>query len=240
LAQAVQDLIITKVTMMNKHITLISLLGLASFGFADDCVTMKFLGTGPGRGLQMSYNGGDSFKSVFGGVLRMKLDNQGSISQIMGYCADVKTRMANGATCVTPMSSNALGQRGAWAAYLLNKYAGGVLSETNDHNRNDKGMALQLVVWEALTEESEIFNLDQGSFRARAQNGGDFTSAQQTLINEYLNDQGQGVAQYYKSALDNCEKPASQSILAPVPEPATLGALAIGVLAALRRRKNRA
>lgn len=225
-----------------KRIVLSSaILTLASLSFAqqENCTTtLKFLATSAGNNVKMSYNGGNSFQSVFGGLLRMKLVENNVASEIFGYCADVKTNMASGAQCYSRSTSNDLGEGGKWAAYLINKYAGGVLSESNAQVRNDKGMALQLVVWEALTEESGAYNLAQGNFRAKSSSGGNFTTAQKTLIDNYMADRGESVATYFKAALDNCEKPVSQGILTPVPEPTTIGALSIGALALIRRRKS--
>lgn len=225
---------------MKRILSLSMIAALSTAALAEDCTTLKFLGTGPGRNLKMSYNGGSSFANVFGGVLRMKLTQDNVASELFGYCGDVKTRMVSGNFCVTPSTTNDLGDRGAKAAHLINKYAFGIMSESNADARNDKAFALQLVVWETLTEESNVFNLGNGSFRAKAAGGGDFTVAQKALIDTYMNDQGASVATYYKSALDNCENPVSQSVITPVPEPATIGVLAAGALALLRRRKANA
>lgn len=223
---------------MKKCFALGITLAAASASFAQENVSIKFLNTGAGRNVKMSVNSGSDFKGAFGGQLNLQVNTSSTSKIIAGLCADPSVNMASGTTQATATTSNALGDRGARAAHLINTYFNSILAESNAAIKNDKMMALQVAVWEVLVEDLPTFSVATGAFRAKAFDGGNFSSAQQGYINTYLANNGTSVADYYQAAsVNNC--PVSQSVMAPVPEPATIGALSVGALALLRRRRSK-
>jgi hypothetical protein len=212
-------------------VTLAALASSAALGFP----TMKFLDTVDGRSIKMSLNSGNSYQKVFAGELKMKLSYSGSLTEtVIGFCADPHTRMSSGTYWVTITDTTEIAQVGGKVGHLINTFAPVLL----DNGSDTDAMALQVAIWEVLVETSGTYDVTKGKFRAKQSDGDSFSSSELAAINGYLNSMGTGTARYYLSDLDNDCDPKSQSILTPVPEPATLGVLAIGALAMVRRRKR--
>lgn len=204
--------------------------------FAD---TMKFIETGYGRSAKISINGGDSYRNVFGGVLNMKYTGSTGSIILDAFCADPTVSMADGHFGVTRTDSSFRGTKGLHAGYLVNKYAPGIFTGGGSGANRDQAFALQVALWEVLTESTGSYNVASGSFRVKNSDGTALTSSQKELINTYINDFGQQAATYYKAAVNNIGKPCSQSVITPVPEPASMTALALGFGAILRRRRKK-
>lgn len=209
----------------------LALTALAGSTLAD---TMKFIETKAGRNVKISLDHGSSYNSVFGGVLNMKYIGSSGSVVLDGFCADATVSMASGYFEVTKTTSAVRGQKGLFAGYLVNNHAQAIFTGGNSSQNRDKAMALQVALWEILTETSGTYNINAGKFRAKAAEGS-FTTNQINLINSYLGTYGQSAAEYYKAAVNQHGKPCSQSIIT-VPEPGTMAALAIGIGAVLRRR----
>lgn len=206
-------------------------LALAAVASADE---MKFLGTKAGRNVKISLDHGSSFKSVFGGVMNMKYMGSSGSVVLDGFCADPTVAMASGNFDVTKTTSAFLGQKGLFAGHLVNTYGQAIFNGGNGSQNRDKALAMQVALWEILTETSGTYNITNGKFRAQGADGA-FTSNQLSLINSYLGSYGQSAAEYYKAAVNSHGKPCSQSIIT-VPEPGTIAALALGLGAFIRRR----
>lgn len=219
---------------MNKGILIAGTLGLIATG-ATAFPIMTYLGTEDGRQIKMSLNSGSSFSTVFAGELRLKLETAPSVDElVIGYCADPRTNMSGSAWDLTISDSSGIASIGDRLGHIVNSYAPALLLNGDD----DGAMALQVAIWEILVETSSSYDVADGLFQAKKSNGDAFSAGQLALINGILADDGTGVAKYYQSALKDNGSPASQSILAPVPEPATMGILAIGAAALLRKRKQ--
>jgi len=220
---------------MNKGIILASAVGLLATG-ASAFPLMTYLGHEDGRQVRMSLNSGSSFSTVFAGELRLKLETAPSIDEIVvGYCADPRTNMSGSAWGLTITDSSVIPSVGARLGHIVNSYAPALLANGDD----DGAMALQVAIWEILVETSATYDVTDGLFRAKKSDGNAFDAGELALINGILNDNGSGTAKYYQSALNGAGNPKSQSILAPVPEPATIGVLAVGAAALLRKRRSR-
>ena len=104
-------------------------------------------------------------------------------------------------------------------------------------NSNSKA-AFQLALWEIVHEETEVWNITQGSFRARPNRdiGG--------LANQWLFSLDSIESQYNLYVMTNADS-QNQLVFSgvpipsstPVPVPATLGLFGLGALLLLRRRK---
>lgn len=200
--------------------------------------TMKYLGSKAGRSVKISLNNGSSYNSVFGGVMNMKYTGSTGSVVLDGFCADPTVAMASGSFDVTKTTSAIKGEKGLHAGYLVNNYAQAIFDGGTSSQNRDKALALQVALWEILTETTGTYNITTGKFRAKGADG-DFTANQLSLINSYLGTYGQSAAEYYKAAVDSHGKPCSQSIIT-VPEPGTIAALALGIGAILRRRAKKA
>lgn len=220
---------------MNKGIILASAVGLFATG-ASAFPLMTYLGTVDGRQVKMSLNTGGSFSTVFAGELRLNLETAPSVDEIVvGYCADPRTYMLGSAWDLTITDSSVIPTVGARLGHIVNTYAPSLLLNGDD----DGAMALQVAIWEILVETSATYDVTDGLFQAKKSDGNAFSAGELALINGILADNGSGVATYYQSALNGAGAPKSQSILAPVPEPATIGVLAIGAAALLRKRRQK-
>ncbi len=220
---------------MKHYIPILAFAFLTSSAYAQsDCIDLKYISPGAGNNVQISTTSGSTFQNVFGGVLNMKVNND----QIFGmFCVDPFVTMATSTYCTTQLTTSAMGSVGSQVAYLVNKYLPQINSETNSTLKKDKGMALQVTLWELVAETSSALSVSGGSFQAKASSGS-FSGQQQSLISAYLNDIGSGTATYFKAELGSNQVPVSQSMVTPVPEPASICALLIGAGAILRRRRK--
>lgn len=115
---------------------------------------------------------------------------------------------------------------GSRAAYLYNTYSGQANSKT-------KAAALQLAIWDVITDNGD--GLDGGQFKAK-----NISTEMKNLASSLLTDSSgkSGLAVLF-SAVDhgpNCD--INQNFMGPVPEPATMAVLGLGVAGILRRRKK--
>jgi hypothetical protein len=224
--------------MMCRNFKLASLFGLLSVGAMAHSVTLTFLGTGAGHNVKISTNAGTSFQGVFGGINRMREVGTPNFD-FLAMCGDPKTVMASGNYSATITDSSAITPHGLKIGHLINTHAPAIFAMSNGAAKNDKALALQLAVWELIVETAPTFDLTAGDFRAKEMDNDPLNSTILTLANGYLSENGSGLAKFYKSAVNGSGAAVSQSMLTPVPEPATLGALAIGTLAFIRKRKSR-
>lgn len=183
--------------------------------------TMTYLGSHAGAGLTVNYNGNNM--NVFAGKLKFK-DNTTN-ANFMSVCADLDNVISNGQTWTfgTALTST-LG---------TNKKAAGHILATNwfGATTNDQCLALQVAVWEAVYDfnGTNTANFGGGIFKATLNAG------QLALANGYYAAAtGSGDAIYFGPLPSN----AGQGQMTVVPEPATLGALGVGLAAMLRKRKK--
>ncbi len=131
------------------------------------------------------------------------------------FCADLLHETAYNVTnAVTIQDTFSMGSGYQQAARIINKYGA---SAGNDQLLN---AALQGAIWKSIFP---TVNLADGTTGATA------------LANSYLSEDLSGYsahASYYNLGNSN------QSMLAPVPEPASMAALAVGALGLLKRRKR--
>lgn len=160
-------------------------------------------------------------------------------AQNYGYCVDLQSAAGNG-QATKGDTSNLTG--GGAIGYLLNKYAPTFHTTTNKQG----AAALQLAIWDLLYEN------DPGNFQVTngynfTMNSGHFTATNIKIdgssydptayLAMFQADLGQnGTATVYRGAAGSIQSFASPN---PVPEPATLAALAVGAAGMLRRRKRK-
>lgn len=215
--------------------TLLLLTMAAMVAPATALPTLDILGTGKGKNVKISLDGGSDYDSVFAGELKLELVTGIESTRFRGLCTDADLRAPGGSWGVQVLDTNSLAPNGARIAYLVNKYLPGITASGS----NDEGRALQLVVWELSEESGGTFDLTDGSFRAKETNGNPLSAATVTWTATYLADLGSGVAPFYASNLDGQGRQLSQNMVAAVPEPGTIAAIGLGLAAVLRRRRRR-
>lgn len=217
--------------MNTKLLALAATMGALTVG-ATAMPTLLFTGVGNGGNVKITTNGGGSYRDVFSGELNMRFEEGSTRRNFFGFCTSPEVNMAGSAYGVTVSDTTNLTPNGDRIAHLANTYAFTI----RDNGLADDARALQLVIWELVSETSGIFDVTNGSFVALETNGSALNSSTLAKVNAFLSDSGVSVAPWYQAALGDGGK-MSQDIVEPVPEPATLAALGLG-LAALRRRRK--
>lgn len=196
--------------------------------------TMEFLGTGKGMNAMWSTNGGDDFKTTFAGELGVRLKDNGK-QDFFGYCTSIDVFMQkDGPWGVTKLTTDSLKPNGNLVGGVVNSFADKVRMSGSDAD----AAAMQLVVWELVNEKSGTFDITKGTFRAKNEEGKQFGSDVLNAAKKYLSEGGKSTALWYVADRDKHDKPLSQDIVAPVPEPMSIGALAIGLAGVLARRRK--
>jgi PEP-CTERM motif len=196
--------------------------------------------TGTGGGLYGTVTGG-AFTGLAVGTYDLQADDGSGYQPLRSYCLEPTQFMMIGTQPTImfgqPYSTAALtslaGISAADQTYLETLWSNAfVMSQTSQNN----AAAFQALIWEAVRDTT--YNLTQGNFRLDA-------SSNATVI-ALANSWNANIVNHVwtsSTPLEALVSPKSQDILRPVPEPATIVLLAIGVAVAscmqfrLRRRR---
>lgn len=194
-----------------------------SFSQAD---SLKYLGTDLGSHVdqvKVSLYGGHS-STVDAGVLKFK--DSTTHTTLFTVCADLGSILNGSSHSYSISSTNPLGTTGI---DLAGKIVASFLSSAVTANEQ---AGLQLAVWAAIYNGGTSLNLN-GTFKASNYNSATASYAQTyyAAVNNNF-----GSATYYRTSANG-----GQSQLAPqaVPEPASIGALALGLVGLISRKRKK-
>lgn len=184
---------------------------------------------GKSASLKVSYFGNTS--NVLAGAQNAQYDGGAFFD---AYCVEFQyTNNIPVSYAATP-SSPLLLTNGARVAKLYNKYSGLVTSQK-------KGAALQAVIWDVLYDGGD--GLSSGNFKVLGGTNTEFTNFAALAFGDSLIGVSSD-ATYYAADTHGKNNNLYQGLIgpatpAPVPEPATMAVLGLGVLGFLRRRRAR-
>lgn len=198
--------------------------------------TLQFTGVGKGLNSKWTLDGGSNFKSTFAGELGALLTTNAGTNNLFGFCTSpTVTMQGSGSWEVTVGDTSLLSPNGARIANLVNTYAPAIRSTGDD----SEAAAMQLSIWELLTETSDSYSLSSGNFQAFKTDGSALDANVLSYATTYLSLGGTSVAPFYKSGLNGAGAQASQDLVTPVPEPATWIVTGLGFAAIFGYRRNK-
>jgi len=196
----------------------------ASAASADLLDYMDYRGMGRKKTVRLHYAGdagSDINMRVQVGEMNLRIDDEDSI----GYCVDIfQTAGDTYVSQVNPLDTS----RGYLAAYLYDTYAGAVSS-------NQDAAALGVSIWEVMFETGTDFDVTTGDLWI-TDNSGVVAAAGALLTglpDSYTPDPQTRIL------FSETKQDMITTGVTPVPEPATMGLLAIGGVLALIRHKRR-
>lgn len=238
---------------MKIRYCIVALLGgvLAQGAIAADTVQMRFTGTGLGKSIKMSVNGG-SQQNVFAGELLHEFANGvGRGATLHGvkptFCTDLFQHVTNTwktytITDVADMPVPAMGN--ARANAIADVYNFGVGAQERGDLNNNMAAALQIAIWEVVTDFDigigrSTLNVDDGGFKAFNNNSSPLSG----VVTDYLNDIFNyiGEANNHDDLVGLANGAAQDQIIhvpvVPLPTGAGMAMAGMGVLGLVRRRR---
>lgn len=207
---------------MKRTITLAILAACSSLSLASINLHVNGLEGGLSSTVHVNYNGNNHDFSA-----GPQSGHLGASPDFRMFCVDLDHTVSPGSDYpVNPQYIPTLGNAGmTLAAKLYNSFAGGIADATD-------GAGLQLAIWEAVVDNG-VVDFSNGNFKDNGTSAGILAKA-----NFYLANVGSNDAAYFLDAVhvDN----QNQSMIGPVPEPASMSVLALGVAGLLRRRNKKA
>lgn len=230
---------------MTKKIIAAAVFAAVAGSASAQTVTMKFLGTGEGRNVKISFDGDTS--NVFVGELRHRISATDMGPEFMGdfttFCVDLSqvvsssnnTYHAN-ALPATPQAANKSLETARRMAAALDAHLPG--------NQNNS-TAVQLVLWELLYDfnpQVGIASLDltSGRFSAKRTNGSALWNDVASIANGLLNIATGDLSADAFGKYTVLASPSKQDQVVPVPSAGPLALAATGGLLLVGRRRRQA
>lgn len=207
---------------MKRTITLAILAACSSLSFAAINLHVNGLEGGLYDTVHVNYNGNnhDYYAGPQSGHL-------GAGPDFRMFCVDLDHTVSPGSDYpVNPTFIPTMGNAGmSLAAKLYNSFAGGI-------SNNEEGAGLQMAIWEAVVDNG-VVDFGNGNFKDNGTAANILAKANFYMANVGMND-----AAMFLDAVHVENR--NQSMIGPVPEPASMSILALGVAGLLRRRNKKA
>lgn len=210
---------------MNKVLSLATLSFLSAMSFASLTLHVNGKVSGQSANIKVKYFGNS--KTWGAGPFSGSLDSSPNFRM---YCVDLEHTVAppsNYLVDPTYIPGLSLSDRHHWAMKLYNKFDSGVDNST-------KGAALQMAIWEVMVDgNGDLFH---GNFKDDGTSSSIRNLAASYLATDLTSVSDEGY--WLKSVTHPNGK--NQDMIGPVPEPASMAVLGMGVVGLLRRRNKKA
>lgn len=232
-------------------VAVVATLVLAGAAQAAPTVNVKFLGTGAGQNVRLTYK--NNTLNVFAGQLRHELSNASAgygwiNGQHRTYCSDLDQYVTSTAKNYTIADVSALPgaapMGNAKADLIRALYAFSAGQEISTSAANDYATAFQLAVWEIVTDGTPVNSvsgslLTGGQFQARTTGNNTLSSSIVTKFTSLMN----GALSMFNPSSGNDDvlgvtSGTYQDQLLVVPAPGPLALAALGCFAIARRRRE--
>ncbi len=218
----------------------VAIAALLSLGAVSQATTFHLDSAQQTMNVNIRYNGPETASAgIMNGSIKTATN---TVNPVRVLCYDLRDHVSFGDSYEvversTPTFPNMTSNQAKHVAQLVNKYVPSLTSSVSDYVY--KSAALQVAIWEIVTDTHT--SLISGNFALGTGN----SAKVREYADAYLADNNFNniptVARWYEATSHSKHGNvySNQNMVAPVPEPASIAVLSVGIAGLIRKRRNR-